>query len=93
MQSRIETVLKEHVRPQLMLHHGDIQLLEVTGDTIRVRLLGACSNCPSATQTVKELVLETVRQHVPQVQSVVLETGVSSDLLETARALMGRRGA
>ena len=54
----------------------------------RVRLLGACSNCPSSTQTVQELVLETVRRHVPQVQTVILETGVSDELLQAARAMM-----
>lgn len=88
MRSTIEAVLQQYVRPQLLLHHGDIELLEVTGDAIRVRLLGACSNCPSSTQTVQELVLETVRHHVPQVQTVTLETGVSDDLLQAARAMM-----
>ncbi|WP_101697532.1 NifU family protein [Clostridium minihomine] len=93
MLSTIETVLQQYVRPQLVLHHGDIQLLDYSNGTIRVRLLGACSNCPAALQTVQEIVLETVQAHVPQVRAVSLETGVSDELMEAARALMRSRGA
>lgn len=48
---RIETVI-ESIRPQLQMDKGDIELVEVIGDTIYVNMTGACSGCQMAAQTL-----------------------------------------
>lgn len=48
---RIETVL-ESMRPQLLADGGDIELVEVAGNTIYVSMTGACSNCQMAGLTI-----------------------------------------
>lgn len=42
----------ESVRPALINDGGDIELVEVAGDIIRVRLTGACTTCSLASQTI-----------------------------------------
>ena len=48
---RIETVL-ESIRPTLQRDHGDVELLEVDGKNVYVKLTGACTGCQMASMTL-----------------------------------------
>ncbi len=48
---RIETVI-ESLRPRLQMDKGDIELVEVMGNTVYVNLTGACNGCQMAAQTL-----------------------------------------
>ena len=47
----IERVIQE-VRPRIQADGGEIELGAIAGDTIRVRLSGACLHCSMAGQTL-----------------------------------------
>lgn len=87
----IERVLDERVRPALAVHRGDIRVESFEDGLLRVRLLGQCSNCPSAMSTTEELVAVELQAALPQIKQVVLVTGVSDELLEQARAFLRSR--
>jgi len=62
----------EAVRPNLQSHGGDIELVEVAEDkTVKVRLRGACSGCPSAQMTLKDGVERILKEKLPEVKEVV----------------------
>lgn len=89
---KIEQALDERVRPQLALHGGDVELVDCDDEgVLRVRLVGQCAGCPSASLTAQMLVAEEVRAAVPKVSRVVLLGGVSDGLLAQARELLARR--
>ncbi len=48
---KIEQVL-EALRPQLMADGGDVELVEVDGNTVYVNMTGACSGCQMAAMTI-----------------------------------------
>lgn len=48
---KIESILEE-IRPVLQRDHGDVELLDVDGKNIYVKLVGACVGCQLATATV-----------------------------------------
>ena len=48
---RIEAVL-ESIRPTLQRDHGDVELLDVEGRNIYVKLTGACTGCQMASMTL-----------------------------------------
>ncbi len=87
----VEKVLDERVRPSLADHGGDIQVMELAGGILKVRMLGQCSGCPSASLTMEELVNEELTGAFPELEEAVLVTGVSDDLIAQARELMKRR--
>ena len=89
MLNRIEMVLNEKVRPQLMLHGGDIQSVSCDEGIYRFRLLGKCSGCPSAHLTTEMLIREELTAAIPELVDVVLVQGVSDSLLRQAREMMG----
>lgn len=43
----------ERARPALRQHGGDVELLEVRPDGVRLRLTGACQGCPSSLATLR----------------------------------------
>lgn len=86
--AKIERVLDERVRPALADHKGDIRVESFEDGVLRVRLLGQCSNCPSALDTAEELVASELKAALPRIKRVSLVTGVSDELLDQARALL-----
>ncbi len=65
----VERALEE-VRPHLQFEGGDIELVDVKGDVVKVRLKGACMGCPMSQMTLKWGVETYLRRRVPGVRSV-----------------------
>jgi Fe-S cluster biogenesis protein NfuA len=87
----IERVLDGKVRPVLREHGGDVRVASFGDGVLRVKMQGACNNCPSAVFDIERLVAAEVRDAIPDVKDVVLAAGVSDELLEMARELMKNR--
>lgn len=76
---RIETII-ESIRPQLQADRGDIELVEVMGDTIYVNMTGACSGCQMAAQTlggVQQRLIEDLGEFVKVVPATELPKAVA----------------
>ncbi len=69
--SKIESAL-EQVRPYLESDGGDIRLIEVTDDyVVKVKLLGACSDCQVSMMTLKAGVEQAIKKVLPEIKEVV----------------------
>ncbi|NIO04697.1 MAG: NifU family protein [Proteobacteria bacterium] len=69
MKEKIEEALKE-IRPALQADGGDVELVEVEGDIVKVRLTGACGGCPMSQMTLKQGIEKHIKKIVPEVRSV-----------------------
>jgi Fe-S cluster biogenesis protein NfuA len=74
-QRDVETVL-EAVRPYLVRHGGDVELVSVDGANVRVRLRGACTSCPSASVTLRFAVEQKLREELPGFGELVAESAL-----------------
>ena len=88
MEEKIRMVLEDKVNPVLEAHFGGAMLVGFENDVAFVRLTGSCSSCPSAQYTVEDVVKGIVMAEIPEVKDVVLDTSVSSELLDMARKLL-----
>ena len=69
--SKIEGALDE-IRPYLEADEGDIRLIEVTDDmVVKVKILGACSDCNVSMMTMKSGVEQAIKRAVPEVKEVI----------------------
>lgn len=59
------SVALEQIRPYLHEHGGEVEVLAVQHGVVRVRLLGSCSGCTSAAQTLRHGVEEALRENLP----------------------------
>ena len=66
LKEQVESAIAE-VRPNLQADGGDIELVDVENGVAKVRLKGACSNCPMSTMTVKMGVESFLKKKIPQI--------------------------
>ena len=66
----VEKVLDE-LRPFLMADGGNVEVVELDGPIVKVRLQGACGSCPSTTLTLKMGIERKMREAIPEVSEVV----------------------
>lgn len=68
---KIEVAL-QNIRPYLEADGGDITLVELTDDwVVKVKLLGACSDCSVSMMTLKNGVETAIKSVLPQVKEVI----------------------
>jgi Fe-S cluster biogenesis protein NfuA len=59
------------IRPYLQSDNGDIELIEITDDTIvKVRLTGACAVCPMFLMTLRAGIERSLMRQVPSIKRV-----------------------
>jgi Fe-S cluster biogenesis protein NfuA len=70
MRENVEKALAK-IRPMLERDGGSVELVEVEGSTVKVRLTGACHGCPMSQMTLKAGIERIIKQEVPEVTEVV----------------------
>jgi Fe-S cluster biogenesis protein NfuA len=66
MQETIQTI--SHYAE--IYHNGKVDLVEFDGETVKVRLGGACEGCPLMPWTLHRVIESTVRDLFPKVKEV-----------------------
>jgi Fe-S cluster biogenesis protein NfuA len=69
MKEKIEKALND-IRPALQADGGDVELVEVENNIVKVRLKGACSGCPMSQMTIKQGIERYLKKAVPEITSV-----------------------
>jgi len=69
IQKRVQNALDE-IRPQIQLDGGDVELVSVEKQTVKVRLTGHCAGCPMSAMTLKNGVEALIKERVPEIQKV-----------------------
>lgn len=63
MEEQIRNKLEE-MRSMLQADGGDMEVVEINGTTVKLRLKGACGGCPHATMTIKDGIERTLRDTI-----------------------------
>ncbi|WP_342766503.1 NifU family protein [Candidatus Hecatella orcuttiae] len=69
MKEKVEKAV-EKIRPLLQADGGDIELMGVEGNVVRVRLTGACAGCPMSQMTLQMGVEKSLKEQVPEIERV-----------------------
>ncbi|MCX6276608.1 MAG: NifU family protein [Bacteroidetes bacterium] len=68
--SKVKNVI-EQIRPYLQSDGGDVEYVNITEDnTVNIRLLGMCGNCPHSRMTLKNGIEAAVVKAIPEIKSV-----------------------
>lgn len=70
MKEKVEQALNT-IRPALQADGGDIQLVSIEDDVVKVRLTGACGGCPMSAMTMTQGVERAIKNAVPQIKKVL----------------------
>ncbi|GIW76189.1 MAG: NifU family protein [Phycisphaerae bacterium] len=70
LKERVQHVI-DRIRPAVQGDGGDIELVDVVGDTVKIRFHGACHGCPSSTMTLQYGIERNIREKIPEVKAVI----------------------
>ncbi|MFP4134580.1 MAG: NifU family protein [Halothece sp.] len=68
-EENVEKVLEE-LRPYLMADGGNVDLVEIEGPIVKLKLQGACGSCPSSAMTLKMGIERRLREFIPEIAEV-----------------------
>jgi len=70
MKESVQTVI-DKIRPMLQRDGGDVELVSVEGNVVKVRLQGACKGCPMSQMTLKNGIERSLKENVDE--AIVVE--------------------
>jgi len=70
MREQVEKALVK-IRPMLERDGGSVELVDIEGSVVKVRLTGACHGCPMSQMTLKAGIERIILQDVPGITQVV----------------------
>jgi len=65
----VETVLDE-MRPYLISDGGNVEVVELDGPIVKLRLQGACGSCPSSTMTLRMGIERRLKEMIPEISEI-----------------------
>lgn len=70
MKEKVEEALNK-VRPSLMADGGNVELVSVENDVVKIKLTGACKGCPMSQMTLKMGIERHLKNEIPEIKEVV----------------------
>jgi Fe-S cluster biogenesis protein NfuA len=69
LRGRVEEAL-DTIRPAIAMDGGNVELLDIEGGVVTLRMMGACGGCPMSTMTLKQGIEQRLREMVPGITRV-----------------------
>jgi Fe/S biogenesis protein NfuA len=74
----IQQLIDERINPAVASHGGQIDLLDVTDDSIYIHMGGGCQGCGMADVTLKHGIEGMIQEHFPEIKNIIDTTDHAS---------------
>ena len=68
---KVQELIDTRINPSVASHGGNIQLLDVTEDSVYVHMGGGCQGCGQASATLKQGVQTMIQEEFPEIVNVI----------------------
>jgi Fe-S cluster biogenesis protein NfuA len=68
LKGRVQAILQTEVAPVLELDGSRLEVLDVSGGVVQLRLNGACAGCPATMMTLIHGLEHELRQRIPEIE-------------------------
>jgi NFU1 iron-sulfur cluster scaffold homolog, mitochondrial len=68
---QVERILATRVNPGVSTHGGRVELVDVKGTSVYLRLSGGCQGCGAANVTLRQGIEKAIRAQLPEVTEIV----------------------
>jgi len=73
--AKIEAILDQTIRPALQMDGGDLQVIELAGNVLKIYYQGACGSCPSSSMGTMKAIENLLRdEYNPELVVELAET-------------------
>ncbi len=70
LREKIEAILSQ-IRPAINADGGDVELVEVSGRSAKIRMVGACVGCPSSLMTLQLGIERLLKEEIPEFEELI----------------------
>jgi len=84
---KIQTFFDADINEYLSEHGGSAEVVDVEGNVLIIRLMGACRGCLSMSDTVDGVILKKAHAVFPFIEKVEVTEEVSPEVYEMAASL------
>ncbi len=67
----LEKLFDEQVRPALAAHGGNVEIVDIDGNKLFLKLSGGCQGCSSSNATLKGGIENLIKQKFPEITEVI----------------------
>jgi len=78
LRASVQRIIEERINPVLAGHGGHVELLDVDGNALRIRMEGGCQGCGMASATLRFGIEQVIRELAPEVGEIVDATDHSA---------------
>jgi Fe-S cluster biogenesis protein NfuA len=71
IRKRVQQILDREINPALGMHGGWVELIDVKKNSVYLRLGGGCQGCGAADVTLKQGIVRSIRELVPEVGEIL----------------------
>ena len=68
---RVQRVVDEVINPGIAAHGGFVELVDVSDDTLYLRMGGGCQGCAASAATLRQGIERMVREEVPEIVNII----------------------
>jgi Fe/S biogenesis protein NfuA len=74
MKDQIAQIIEQDINPMLALHAGGCELVDYEDGIVTLKLFGGCSGCPSSTITLFNGIVPILKDKIPEIKDVILDS-------------------
>lgn len=68
---RIEKLFNDQIRPALLGHGGNVEIIDLDNDVLYVKFIGGCQGCSSSAATLKGGIENLVFTNFPEIKNIL----------------------
>jgi Fe-S cluster biogenesis protein NfuA len=71
MEEKVQKIIDE-VRPYIMMHGGDVSLIDIKEGVVKLKIAGACVGCAMSDLTFDTMLGGMLKEKIPEIKKVVI---------------------
>ena len=68
---RVQSVIDEVINPGIAAHGGFVELVDVSDDTLYLRMGGGCQGCAASAATLRQGIERMIHEQVPEIVNII----------------------
>jgi Fe-S cluster biogenesis protein NfuA len=72
MQQKVQKII-EKVRPYIIMHGGDVSLVDIKNNIVKLKVTGACAHCSLSDLTFNKMLGGMFKEEVPEIKDIIIE--------------------
>ncbi|MEK7669588.1 MAG: NifU family protein [Patescibacteria group bacterium] len=72
MENKVQKII-EKMLPYIQMHGGDVSLVEVKDEIVKLKVSGACVGCRMHDETFNRMLGGMIKEEIPEIKNIIIE--------------------